>query len=298
MITCKSSRELDRMRTSGRITARALEKLALAVRPGVTTKAINDYADELIRAEGAEPAFLGYHGFAGSVCTSVNEQIVHGIPGPRTLREGDLLKIDIGSCADGWYSDMAATLPVGQITPAAQALLDTTRAALVLGIEAVRPDAHVSDIGYAVQTFVESRGYAVVRALVGHGIGTALHEEPPVPNFGRRGTGVVLKPGMVVAIEPMVNIGTFRVKTLDDKWTVVTADGSLSAHYEHTVAVTPDGFEILTLTDAQARPNYIPDALRHAAATPRGAGADESAHQTMRGEHIARQTPGRIQAIG
>lgn len=295
MITCKSTRELERMRTSGRITARALEKLAGAVRPGVSTKEINDYADELIRAEGAQPAFLGYHGFAGSVCTSVNEQIVHGIPGPRTLHEGDLLKIDIGSCAEGWYSDMAATVPVGRIAPAAQALLDTTRTALAIGIEAVRPGAHVSDIGHAVQTYVESHRYSVVRALVGHGIGTSLHEEPAVPNFGRRGNGVVLKPGMVVAIEPMVNVGTFRVKTLADKWTVVTADGSLSAHYEHTVAVTPEGFEILTLTDAQPRSNYIPDALRQGGT----AGGDKGSQPFTRGEHVvARQTPGRIQAIG
>ena len=294
MITCKSSRELERMRHSGRITARALEKLALAVAPGVSTQDINAYADELIRSMGATPAFLGYHGFTGSVCTSVNEQIVHGIPGTRKLREGDLFKIDIGSCADGWFSDMAATLPVGNIAPQAQRLLDVTRTALVIAIEAVRPGVHLSDIGYAVQTFVEARGYSVVRALVGHGIGTALHEEPPVPNFGRPGNGVVLKPGMVFAIEPMVNIGTFRVKTLADKWTVVTADGSLSAHYEHTVAVTQDGFEILTLADADARPNYIPDTLRQTS----GLNALTPDASTKGEPLVARQTPGRVQAIG
>ena len=296
MITCKSSRELERMRRSGRITARALERLTAAVKPGVSTLDINAYADELIRADGGTPAFLGYHGFTGSVCTSVNEQIVHGIPGPRTLRDGDIFKIDIGSCVDGWFSDMATTVPIGPVSDEAQRLLDVTRAALVIGIEAVRPGVHVSDIGHAVQGYVEAQGYSVVRALVGHGIGTALHEEPPVPNFGLPGMGVVLRPGMVVAIEPMVNVGTYRVKTLADKWTVVTADGSLSAHYEHTVAVTADGFEILTLTDEQARQNHIPDALRKA-----GSGGQSGAQpQTFtRGEHIvARQTSGRIQAIG
>jgi methionyl aminopeptidase len=282
MITCKSGRELEKMRHSGRVTARALEKLTAAVRPGVTTQEINAYAEELIRAEGGTPAFLGYHGFTGSICTSVNDEIVHGIPGKRKLQEGDVFKIDIGSCVDGWFSDMAASVPVGKVSEQAQHLLDVTQASLVIAIEAVRPGVHISDIGYAVQTYVEAQGYSVVRALVGHGIGKALHEEPPVPNYGRQGMGVILKPGMVFAIEPMVNIGTFRVKTLPDQWTVVTADGSLSSHFEHTVAVTPDGFEILTLADAASQVNYIPDTMR------RGEG----------GKVGTRQTPGRIQAIG
>jgi methionyl aminopeptidase len=281
MITCKSARELEKMRQSGRVTARVLERLKDAVKPGVTTQDINAYAEELIRADGGTPAFLGYHGFAGSICTSVNEQIVHGIPSSRPLRDGDIFKIDIGSCVDGWFSDMAASVPVGQVSAQAERLLDVTKSALAIAIEVVRPGIHVSDIGHAVQSYVEAQGYAVVRALVGHGIGQALHEEPPVPNYGRKGAGVVLKPGMVLAIEPMVNVGTFRVKTLPDKWTVVTDDGSLSAHFEHTVAVTPDGFEILTLTDAAPQVNHIPESLR------RGEGG-------MR----ARQTPGRIQAIG
>jgi methionyl aminopeptidase len=281
MITCKSSREIDKMRHSGRVTARALEKLKAAVKPGVTTADINAYAEELIRGEGGTPAFLGYHGFAGSICTSVNDEIVHGIPGKRTLREGDVFKIDIGSCVDGWFSDMAASVPVGGIASEAQRLLDATLASLVIAIESVRPGVHLSDIGHAVQSYVEAKGYSVVRALVGHGIGAALHEEPPVPNYGRAGMGIVLKPGMVLALEPMVNVGTFQVKTLPDKWTVVTADGKLSAHFEHTVAVTQDGFEILTLTDAEPQVNAIPDAMR------RGEGG-----------HVARQTPGRIQAIG
>jgi methionyl aminopeptidase len=262
MITCKSARELNLMRRSGRVTARALEKLAVAVRPGVTTQEMNAYADELIRADGGIPAFLGYHGFKGSICTSVNDEIVHGIPGKRALREGDLFKIDIGSCVEGWFSDMALTVPVGQVSLQAQTLMDVTKDALAIAIEQVRPGAHVSDIGHAVQTFVEQQGYAVVRALVGHGIGSSLHEDPPVPNYGPPKTGTVLKPGMVMALEPMVNVGTWKVKVQPDRWTVITADGKLSAHFEHTVAVTGDGFEILTLTNEEPMPNVIPAELR------------------------------------
>jgi methionyl aminopeptidase len=284
VITCKSTRELERMRHSGRIAARVLAKLASVVQPGITTQEVNRYADELIRAEGATPAFLGYHGFTGSICTSVNEQIVHGIPGPRKLREGDLFKIDIGTCAEGWFSDTAVTIPVGAISSAAQRLLEVTKAALAIGIETVRPQARIGDIGQAVQRYVEGEGYAVVRALVGHGIGTALHEDPPVPNFGRAGTGPQLRPGMVFAVEPMVNIGTFKVKTLDDKWTVVTEDGSLSAHYEHTVAVTDDGFEILTLADAEPRPNHIPEMLRSGAAGGPKEASRIAPEQVMKGD--------------
>jgi methionyl aminopeptidase len=261
MITCKSARELALMRRSGRVTARALEKLTPAIRPGVTTGEINAYADELIRAEGGVPAFLGYNGFTGSICTSVNDEIVHGIPGARVLREGDLFKIDIGSSVDGWFSDMALTVPVGRVSPKALALMEVTKRALAIAIEQVRPGAHVSDIGYAVQTYVEGAGYSVVRAMVGHGIGSALHEEPPVPNYGKAHSGVLLKPGMVLALEPMVNVGTWRVRVLGDKWTVVTADGNLSAHYEHTVAVIPEGFEVLTLTGEEPLVNFIPAAL-------------------------------------
>lgn len=258
MITCKSAREIEKMRRSGRVTARVLEKLKAAVRPGVTTQEINAYADELIRADGGIPAFLGYHGFTGSICTSVNDEIVHGIPGKRPLREGDLFKIDIGSLVDGWFSDMAATVGVGHVSPEAQRIVGVTQEALALAVQHTRPGVHVSDIGHAVQGFVEGHGYSVVRALVGHGIGSALHEDPPVPNYGRPGMGVVLKPGMVLAVEPMVNAGTWRVKTLEDRWTVVTGDGKLSAHFEHTVAVTDDGFEILTLTNEEPLPNVIP----------------------------------------
>jgi len=250
MIGCKSERELELMRASGALTARALMALRPAVVPGATTKEIDALADRLIREGGGVPAFLGYHGFAGSICASVNDEVVHGIPSGRRLREGDLLKVDIGAVLEGWYSDMACTIAVGQVSDAAQRLMRVTEEALYVGIGAVRPGVHVSDIGNAVQTYVERHGYSVVRALVGHGVGTHLHEDPPVPNFGRKGMGPILKPGMVLAIEPMVNEGGFQVRTLDDRWTVVTTDGKLSAHYEHTVAVRATGFDILTAVDA------------------------------------------------
>ena len=250
MIACRSERELEKMRASGRLTATVLVALKTAVKPGVSTKDIDALAERLIREGGGAPAFLGYHGFTGSICASVNDEVVHGIPSGRLLRSGDLLKIDIGAVLDGWYSDMAHTVAVGEVSPAAARLMAVTEEALYVGISAVHAGAHVSDIGNNVQTFVERNGYSVVRALVGHGVGTALHEEPAVPNFGRRGMGAVLKPGMVIAIEPMVNAGKHDVRTLDDHWTVVTQDGKLSAHFEHTVAVTRDGYEILTVVDA------------------------------------------------
>ena len=247
------------MRASGRVTARALGQLVEAVKPGMTTKHIDRMAEQLIRDMGGEPAFLGYQGFKGSVCSSVNDEVVHGIPGDRVLAGGDLLKIDIGSLVDGWYSDMACTVPVGDVSDEARRLVSTTEEALRVGIGQVRAGAHISDIGHAVQSFVESHGFSVVRALVGHGIGSKLHEEPAVPNFGRAGSGIVLKPGMVLAIEPMVNQGTWEVRTKQDGWTVVTADGRLSAHFEHTVAVLPDGFEVLTAADDAAYVNRLPE---------------------------------------
>ena len=249
MISCKSERELEKMRASGRVTAQTLATLKQAVKPGITTKEIDALAERLIRAQGGAPAFLGYHGFTGSICASVNDEVVHGIPSGRTLRPGDLLKIDIGTVLDGWYSDMACTVAVGEVSKEAQRLMAVTEESLYIGIAAVQAGAHVSDIGNAVQTYVERNGYSVVRALVGHGVGTSLHEEPAVPNFGRKGAGAVLKPGMVFAIEPMVNAGKPDVRTLDDHWTVVTQDGKLSAHFEHTVAVKHDGYEILTVAD-------------------------------------------------
>jgi methionyl aminopeptidase len=279
VITCKSPNEVAMMRASGRVTARALALLVNEVRPGITTAAIDRLAEEAIRSQGGAPAFLGYQGFTGSVCSSVNDEVVHGIPGKRALRDGDLLKIDIGSLVDGWYSDMACTLPVGQIGGSARRLIEVTEESLLAGIEQVRPGAHISDIGFAVQRHVESRGFSVVRALVGHGIGSKLHEEPAVPNFGRKGTGVILKPGMVLAIEPMVNAGTWDVRTKPDGWTVVTADGKLSAHFEHTVAVLPDGFEVLTVVDEMPLVNRLPE--RHSGIT-RGGSLGET--QTRRAQ--------------
>jgi methionyl aminopeptidase len=247
------------MRASGRVTARALAELVKAVGPGVTTKEIDKLAEKSIRSQGGEPAFLGYQGFAGSVCSSVNEEVVHGIPGSRKLKDGDLLKIDIGALVDGWYSDMACTVTVGTVSDEARRLVDVTEESLHIGIAQVHAGAHISDIGFAVQSFVENRGYSVVRALVGHGIGSRLHEEPAIPNFGRKGTGIVLKPGMVLAIEPMVNAGSWDVRTKADGWTVVTADGRLSAHFEHTVAVLPDGYEVLTVPDDVPVVNRLPE---------------------------------------
>ncbi len=268
MIACRSEQELAKMRASGKVNATALAELRALVAPGITTREIDSAAEKAIRALGGEPAFLGYHGFAGSICLSLNEEVVHGIPGDRALREGDLLKMDIGSIVDGWYSDMACTVGVGEISDAAAALLTATEAALHVGIGEVRPGAHVSDIGHAVQSYVEAHGYSVVRQLVGHGIGQKLHEEPQVPNFGKRGMGAKLKSGMVLAIEPMVNQGGWQVYTKPDKWTVVTADGKLSAHFEHTVAVAPDGFEILTVIDgAMAKGGWVgTQTRRHAEA--------------------------------
>ncbi|MBC5824137.1 MAG: type I methionyl aminopeptidase [Candidatus Eremiobacteraeota bacterium] len=248
MTTCRSAREIDCLRIAGRVTARALEALVKSVVPGATTGEIDAYAEELIRKQGGEPAFLGYHGFSGSICASVNDEVVHGIPGRRKLIAGDLLKIDIGARVDGWYGDMACTVAVGEISPQARRLVETTKESLLAGIAVVRPGAHVSDIGHAVQGVVERQGFSVVRALVGHGVGRQLHEEPPVPNYGKPGNGVVLKPGMVLAVEPMVNAGSWQVRTNPDGWTVVTAQGCLSAHFEHTIAVTALGCEILTVS--------------------------------------------------
>lgn len=282
MIVCKSPQEVEKIRSSGRVTAAALADVIAAVKPGLTTKDIDRCAEDAIRRRGGEPAFLGYQGFRGSVCLSANEEVVHGIPGTRKLREGDVLKIDIGSLVDGWYSDMACTVGVGELSAEARRLIDVTEASLHIGIREVRGGAHISDIGHAIQTFVEGHGYAVVRALVGHGVGSRLHEEPAVPNFGRKGAGVVLKPGMVLAIEPMVNVGTWEVRTKPDGWTVVTADGRLSAHFEHTVAVLPDGFEVLTVADEQRYINRLPE--RYSGASMGGTlGATETSRRAQAG---------------
>lgn len=234
------------MREAGRITARALRMVGEAVRPGVTTQRLDRIAEDAIRSSGAVPAFKGYHGFPATICASPNSAVVHGIPGSSPLAEGDILSVDVGAIVDGYYGDCAATFPVGHVSEAAVMLMDVTRSALTAGIECCRPGMRLYDISAAVQHVAESGGYSVVREYVGHGIGRAMHEEPQIPNLGRAGTGPALAEGMVFAIEPMVNAGGAAVRALDDGWTVVTEDGSLSAHFEHTVAITSAGPVILT----------------------------------------------------
>jgi methionyl aminopeptidase len=242
----KSKSEIEKMAVACHIVAEVLELLVHAVRPGITTLELDALAERNIRARGAVPAFKGYRGFPNTLCASINEQVVHGIPSKRRLRAGDIVGLDLGAKWEGYYGDAAVTIPVGQIPAGTECLLMTAREALYLGIKEVSSGKHLSDISHAVQQHAEARGYSVVRAFVGHGIGTALHEEPQVPNFGPPGRGPRLKVGMVLAIEPMVNIGHADVEILDDGWTVVTADGQLSAHFEHTVAITDDGPQILT----------------------------------------------------
>ncbi|MFD2172324.1 type I methionyl aminopeptidase [Tumebacillus lipolyticus] len=246
MIVSKSNVELDLMREAGRIVALTHKELQKAVLPGITTKELDQIADDFIRKQGALPSFKGYHGYPASICASVNEVIVHGIPGNQVLQEGDIISIDIGANIHGFHGDSAWTYAVGQISETAQRLLDVTEAALFKGLEQAKDGNRLSDIGHAVQKYVESHGFSVVREFVGHGIGRQMHEDPSIPNYGPPGRGPRLKTGMALAIEPMVNVGSFHTKTLQDDWTVVTADGSLAAHFEHTVAVTPDGPDILT----------------------------------------------------
>lgn len=246
MIVLKSPQEIDRMRVSCRIVAEILLVLAENVVPGVTTGSLNKIAERESAKRKAVPAFKGYSGYKYSLCCSVNEQVVHGMPGSRVLLAGDILSLDFGVVVDGFYGDAALTVPVGNITSAAQKLLQTTEESLYAGIEAAQPMGRLSDISYAVQSYVESRGFSVVRDFVGHGIGRNLHESPQIPNYGQPGKGVKLKPGMVLAIEPMINEKGYEVEVLDDGWTAVTCDGGLSAHFEHTVAITDNGPEILT----------------------------------------------------
>jgi methionyl aminopeptidase len=246
MIILKSAREIELMKEAGLIVYQVHQELAKAVVPGVTTGELDALAESLIRKAGGVPTFKGYNGFTGSICASVNEEVVHGIPGKRKLREGDVIAIDLGVTYKGYVGDSAYTHPVGQIEPEAQRLLDVTRIALDKAIEQCYPGKRLGDIGHAVQSYVEAQRMGVVRDYVGHGVGTKMHEDPQIPNFGVPDTGVLLKPGMVLAIEPMVNAGTWEVKTLRDKWTVVTADSRFSAHFEHTVAITENGPVILT----------------------------------------------------
>ena len=235
------------MREACRISARALQLAGEAVQPGVTTGEIDRLVRKYIESEGATPSFLGYGGFPGSACISVNDEVIHGIPGKRVIHAGDIVSVDVGAHFNGYHGDNAATFGAGDISPEAQALMDATRESLQEGIRAAKAGNRIGDIGAAVQRYVEVRGYSVVRQFVGHGVGTNLHEDPSVPNFGTPGRGPRLLPGMTIAIEPMINQGTCDVRTLKDGWTVVTKDGKLSTHFEHTVAITADGPVILTL---------------------------------------------------
>jgi methionyl aminopeptidase len=246
MIAIRTAPELDLIGKSGEILKRCFLELEEVMRPGVSTAELDRLAERFIRSNGAEPAFKGYRGFPASICASINEQVVHGIPGPREIETGDIIGVDIGVRRNGYYSDACRTYAVGEIDGEAERLLTVTREALEIAIDKARPGNHLSDISHAIQVHAEGNGFQVVRALVGHGIGQNLHEEPQIPNFGPPGKGPALEVGMVLALEPMVNAGTHEVVTLKDNWTFVTKDGALSAHFEDTIAVTAEGPRILT----------------------------------------------------
>jgi methionyl aminopeptidase len=247
MIIIKSAKEIELMRIAGRIVAETHEKLKEVIKPGITTKELDIIAEEYIRKSGALPAFKGYYGFPASICTSVNEQVVHGIPGHVVLKDGDIVGIDIGAIYEGYVGDAARTHGIGTISSEAERLIKVTQESFFAGIEYAREGNRLSDISHAIQQYVEAHGYSVVRDLVGHGIGKSMHEDPQIPNYGLAGRGPRLAAGMALAIEPMVNQGKYAVKTLSDGWTVLTADGSLSAHYENTIVITKQAPELLTL---------------------------------------------------
>ena len=249
MIAIKNEQELAAMRQACKITAAARALAGEMVRPGVTTKAIDRAVKEFILAQGAKPSFLGYHGFPGSTCISVNNTVIHGIPGGYVLRDGDIVSVDVGAYYKGFHGDCAATFPCGTISAEAQKLIQVTKQSFYEGMRFAKPGHRVSDISHAIQTYVESNGFSVVRAFVGHGVGAQLHEEPSVPNYGEPGRGPRLLPGMTLAVEPMVNQGTYDVQVLKDEWTTVTTDGKLSAHYENTVLITDGEPEILTVAE-------------------------------------------------
>lgn len=247
MIVLKNAAQIADMREAGKITGEALAMAGDAVRPGITTYELDQMIKKCIEKHGAKPSFLGYGGFPGSACISINDQVIHGIPSKKiVLREGDLVKIDVGAYYRGYHGDSANTFPVGEVSPEAKRLIEVTKESFYRGIAAIGEGARIGDIGHAIDSFVKENGYSVVRKYIGHGVGRELHEDPEVPNFGTPGRGQRLCAGMVIAIEPMVNVGTHEVKELSDGWTVVTADGKLSAHYEHTVAVTGNGAMLLT----------------------------------------------------
>ena len=246
MILLKSLQEIARMEMANRIVAEILEGVKERIRPGVETRELDELAEELCRRRQVEPAFKGYRGYPCSICVSVNEEIVHGIPGARRLKTGDLVSLDFGVKHDGYYGDAAVSVAVGEVAPRARALMQATEASLYAGIAQVKTGKRLSDISHAVQTAVEGKGFAVIREFVGHGIGRSLHEDPQIPNFGPPGRGPLLQPGMTLAIEPMTSAGSWKVKILQDGWTAVTEDGSLAAHFEHTVALTENGVLILS----------------------------------------------------
>ncbi len=248
MIILKSLQEIEKIRTACLIAADVLEGIRDLIRPGVTTQALDEFAEKFILSAGAKPAFKGYRGYPRTLCASVNEQVVHGIPAKDVvLKPGDIISVDVGTIVDGYYGDAARTFPVGTVTPVAERLIRTAEESLSRGIAAAKPEHRLFDISHAIQNHVESQGFSVVREFVGHGIGRNLHEDPQVPNFGAKGQGPRLKPGMVLAIEPMINVGGSATVVKEDGWTAVTADGSLSAHVEHTIAVMPDGPRVLTI---------------------------------------------------
>ncbi|MBN8237406.1 type I methionyl aminopeptidase [Halobacillus kuroshimensis] len=246
MIICKTPRELDIMREAGRIVALTHQKMKENIRPGITTGELDKIADKFIRSMDAIPSFKGYNGFRGSICASVNEELVHGIPGDRVLNDGDIISIDIGAKYKGYHGDSAWTYPVGTVDEGTLELLRVTEQSLFKGLDEAKPGERLSNISHAIQSYVEPEGFSIVREYVGHGVGQELHEDPQIPHYGPPNKGPRLKPGMVLAVEPMINAGSRHVKTLNDQWTVVTQDGKMCAHFEHTIAITDEGYEILT----------------------------------------------------
>lgn len=253
MIVIKSSKEIELMQESGRIVALVHESIKQAIKPGITTADLDVIAERIIVENGAKPSFKGYHGFPASICASVNDEVIHGIPGGRVLEEGDIISIDVGAFKNGYHADAAKTHPVGSISDADMALIEATRQSFFEGLKFCREGYRLSDVSHAIQAFAESLGYGVVREFVGHGVGQELHEDPPIPNYGTPGRGPRLTKGMVLAIEPMINQGTHKVAMLDDDWTVVTQDGKPSAHYEHTVLITEDEPVLLTALSCEVK---------------------------------------------
>lgn len=246
MITLKSKREIELLKKAGNIVYQTHQYLKPYIKEGITTKELDKLAEDFIRSQDATPSFKGYQGFPGTICASINDEVVHGIPGNRKLKNGDIISIDIGACYKGYHGDSAWSYPVGEISEEKKYLLEHTEKSLFVGLNEIKPGARVGDIGAAIEEYANNHNLGVVVELVGHGVGTSIHEEPEVPNYGKRGTGPLLKEGMVIAVEPMLNLGTPDIYILDDDWTIKTDDGLSSAHFEHTVAVTKDGYEILT----------------------------------------------------